>query len=200
MSGLVRFTLALHRTVQALRHREVRRRFDDEERAVLADDLTRLRHDRGPAAVLRQWPALLRDGLADAVTTRRVSARDTLARRGVDLATAAVLAIPALLLTTPLAAVVRATSPGPAFVEVTYRGRGGRPLRVRKLRTMTADAPHTVTAFGRVLRAARLDELPTLLALARGDLTLLGPRAQHPASAQPPLEARPGLVPLSSRR
>jgi lipopolysaccharide/colanic/teichoic acid biosynthesis glycosyltransferase len=77
---------------------------------------------------------------------------------------------------------------------VAYRGRDGRPLRLRKLRTMTATEPHRVTGLGRLLRAAYLDELPALLALARGDTTLVGPRAQPATTAEAPLTIRPGLL------
>jgi hypothetical protein len=194
VSRLVRFTLTVHRGLQKLRERSVRKRFDAEEADVLAADLARLRHDGGRRAVLRQWPALLCDGLTDALTTRRVSSRDTLRRRAIDLAAAAVITGPALVLTVPLALAVRLTSHGPAFVVVAYRGRDGRPLAMRKLRTMTAGAPRRVTRVGRVLRATRLDELPAILALARGDVTLVGPRAQSATATGTPLPVRPGLL------
>jgi lipopolysaccharide/colanic/teichoic acid biosynthesis glycosyltransferase len=194
VSRLVHVTLAVHRGLQTMRERTVRARFDAEERQVLADDLTRLRRDHGRLAVLRQWPALLRDGVADAATTRRVWPRDTLTRRAGDLAAAGVLALPALVLSAPLALAVRLTSPGPAFVVIAYRGRDGQPLHLRKLRTMTGAAPHRVTGLGRLLRATYLDELPAVLALARGDVTLVGPRAQPAATNSTPLAVRPGLL------
>jgi len=177
---LIRLTLALHRALQRLRARDVRDRFDAEERQVLAEDL----EERGAIAVVRQWPALLRDGLADAISTRRVSPRDTMTRRAVDLGVAALLAGPALAVTASLAALIKK----PAFVVVTYAGRDGNPVRIHKLRTMTVAEPRQVTGLGRVLRRTRLDELPSLLALARGDLTLVGPR---PGTATP---VRPGLL------
>jgi Bacterial sugar transferase len=194
MSRLVAFTLAAHRALQRLRAPHVRRRFDAEERLVLTEDLTRRRREAGRLAVLAQWPALLRDGLADAVTTRRVSPRDTLARRAADLGLAALLTVPALLFVGVAAAAVYVPSGGPVLVEVAYRGRGGQPLRLRKLRTMTVEDPRQITRLGRVLRATRLDETPTLLALARGDVTLHGPRAQPVASGEAPLGVRPGLL------
>jgi hypothetical protein len=186
----VRATLALHQLLQALRARDVRRRFDAEERAVLAADLT-ARRPAGRLAVVRQWPVIVRDGLADALSTRRVSPRDTLRRRAVDLVVVGAVGPPVLLVTGVLALLVRATSGGPAFVEVGYVGRGGRRLVLRKLRTLTAGG--AVTPAGRLLRRTRLDELPTLLALARGDVTLVGPRPSRDPAATPP-EVRPGLI------
>jgi lipopolysaccharide/colanic/teichoic acid biosynthesis glycosyltransferase len=187
-------TLRLHQVMQRMRAPHVRARFDAEERDVLAADLTRLRVAHGPQAVLRQWPALLRDGLADAVTTRRVSARDTLTRRAGDLVAAALLGLPAAAITLALAALVRSTSRGPAFVHLVYRGRAGHPVRLRKLRTMTVAEPRNVTRLGRVLRAVSLDEIPTLLALARGDVTVVGPRLQPAGDNAEVLLVRPGLV------
>jgi hypothetical protein len=191
---LVRLTLAVQQALQRLRARDVRDRFDAEEQQVFADDLARLRTERGPGAVLRQWPALLRDGVADAVTSRRVSPRDTVGRRMVDLGVTASLAGPALAVTAALAALVRATSRGPAFVAVTYVGRDGHHVQLHKLRTMTVAEPRQVTALGRVLRRTRLDEVPSLLALARGDLTLVGPSLRRPDTATPALTIRPGLI------
>lgn len=80
---------------------------------------------------------------------------------------------------------------------MTYRGRNGKPLRLRKLRTMTTEDPRQVTPVGHVLRWARLDELPTILALARGELTLIGPRVQT-SHSQAPQTTRPGLIQLHS--
>lgn len=107
MSRLVAFTLSAHSVLQRLRASEVRERFDEEERLVLADELAR-RRARGRWVVVRQWPALLRDGLADMITTRRVSERDTHARRATDLLVAGLAALPALVVVGVSAVAVRA--------------------------------------------------------------------------------------------
>ncbi|GJG86398.1 polyprenyl glycosylphosphotransferase [Gemmatimonadetes bacterium T265] len=121
------------------------------------------------------------------------------AKRAFDLAlaTAGLVALsPALL---ALAALVRATSRGPAVYRQVRVGEGGRPFKMYKFRSMVADADARraaldaqniygdgrlfkvkndprVTPLGRVLRATSLDELPQLWNVVRGDMSLVGPR------------------------
>jgi lipopolysaccharide/colanic/teichoic acid biosynthesis glycosyltransferase len=180
--------------LQRLRAPEVRERFDEEEQLVLADELVR-RRAQGRWVVVRQWPALLRDGLTDMIVTRQVSERDTLARRATDLLVASLAALPALVVVGVSAASIRASMGTPVFVDVTYHGRNGQPIRLRKLRTMTTEDPRWVTPVGHILRWTRFDEVPTIIALARGELTLIGPRAQT-SHSQAPLTTRPGLIQL----
>lgn len=98
-----------------------------------------------------------------------------------------------LLLSSPLwalvAVAIKIDDGGPVFFEHERWGKDGRPFRVRKFRTMVLDAdarfgalPATsndprVTRVGRVLRASGMDELPQLLSICRGDMSLVGPRA-----------------------
>jgi lipopolysaccharide/colanic/teichoic acid biosynthesis glycosyltransferase len=138
--------------------------------------------------------------------------RRELIKRALDLA----LGVPALVASAPvilgLATAVRLTSPGPAFFVQTRVGRGRRPIRVVKLRTMARDADRTggavtaagdprVTPLGRLLRATKLDELPQLLNVVRGDMSLVGPRPElerNVARYRPEWEAifsvRPGIT------
>ncbi len=70
---------------------------------------------------------------------------------------------------------------------------GGRPFKIYKFRTMTVDAEHhtgpvwaskddcRVTAVGKLLRQYRLDELPQLINVLRGDMNVVGPRPERPA-------------------
>ena len=115
-----------------------------------------------------------------------------------------VLAGVALILTLPVwlavALVVRATSTGPVLFRQTRLGREGRPFVVLKFRTMRADAELRLrslglydtyvtsgyklpaaaecrlTSVGRFLRRTSLDELPQLLNVLRGDMSVIGPR------------------------
>jgi lipopolysaccharide/colanic/teichoic acid biosynthesis glycosyltransferase len=79
----------------------------------------------------------------------------------------------------------------PAFYLQTRVGRHGRPFRLVKLRTMRRDAERSgpafatpddprVTTVGRVLRRLRLDELPQLVNVLRGEMSLVGPRPERP--------------------
>ncbi|HEY1376003.1 MAG TPA: sugar transferase [Gemmataceae bacterium] len=107
-----------------------------------------------------------------------------------------VAALALLVLTTPVmavaAAVVRLTSPGRAFYAQTRVGRGGRVYTMYKIRSMYQDCEKQsgpcwaskgdprVTPVGRVLRATHIDELPQLINVLRGEMSLIGPRPERP--------------------
>jgi lipopolysaccharide/colanic/teichoic acid biosynthesis glycosyltransferase len=137
---------------------------------------------------------------------------DSLMRRVVDLlVSGAALAItgPVIVL---LAAAVRLTSPGPAFFRQIRIGRSREPFTILKLRSMTAGADRAaalvtshadsrVTRLGGVLRATKLDELPQLINVLKGDMTLIGPRPEVPRyipyynrDELETLNVRPGLT------
>jgi lipopolysaccharide/colanic/teichoic acid biosynthesis glycosyltransferase len=107
---------------------------------------------------------------------------------------AAVVLAPLALL---IALVLKLTSPrGPVLYRGWRVGRGGHLFQMVKFRTLAPDAEdrlgpflgpeltqltqNEVTPFGRVLRAARLDELPQLLNVLAGDMSLVGPRPIRP--------------------
>lgn len=140
-------------------------------------------------------------------------------RRAVDLAVGIPLA---LLCALPVAAVsllVFLESPGPAWIRQRRVGRGGRVFEVRKVRTMREDAEkgtgpvlavpgdERVTRIGRWLRRTRLDELPQLLQVLSGEMSLVGPRPERPElvavyAAEEPLYRlrhllKPGLTGLA---
>lgn len=116
------------------------------------------------------------------------------ARLVVDRVVAAVLLAAVSPLVAVLAWLVRRHDGGPAFITVERVGRGGVPLRMWKLRSMRPQSPDgraggvglttadddRVTPIGRKLRAAHLDELPQLLNVVRGEMSLLGPRPEAP--------------------
>jgi lipopolysaccharide/colanic/teichoic acid biosynthesis glycosyltransferase/O-antigen/teichoic acid export membrane protein len=90
-----------------------------------------------------------------------------------------------------LAAAVRLTSPGPAFYRQVRVGRSGERFAIMKLRSMVSGADRNgplvtsgtdsrVTAIGALLRATKLDELPQLINVLKGDMTLIGPRPEVP--------------------
>jgi sugar transferase (PEP-CTERM system associated) len=112
-------------------------------------------------------------------------------KRIVDLALAAaglVLAAPLMLLT---ALAVRLESPGPILYRQERVGENGRIFTLCKFRSMRTDAENgtpiwakekddRVTRIGRFLRLTRLDELPQLWNVLRGDMSFVGPRPERP--------------------
>jgi lipopolysaccharide/colanic/teichoic acid biosynthesis glycosyltransferase len=112
-------------------------------------------------------------------------------KRGFDLLVStialAILGLPLLA----LAILVRASSPGPALFRQPRVGRGGKPFHIWKLRTMvdgaaslgpavTVDGDPRITRLGRFLRKSKLDELPQLVNVWLGDMSVIGPRPEVP--------------------
>ncbi len=127
-----------------------------------------------------------------------------------------VFAFLGLLISIPLLAVlavaIKATSRGPVFFRQVRIGRFGRPFTLFKLRTMTVDAAAKgpgisqrrdprETYVGRILRKTKLDELPQLVNILKGEMSVVGPRPEIPKMValytdeqRKALEVRPGLV------
>ena len=125
----------------------------------------------------------------------------------------ALLASPMLL----VALLIKVDGPGPVFFRQDRVGRFGRVFRIRKFRTMVADAPQRgpaltvgadprITRSGQWLRRTRLDELPQLIDVLLGHMSLVGPRPEVPKYVEhyPPalrdraLAVRPGITDPSS--
>lgn len=115
------------------------------------------------------------------------------AMRIVDLVGSAVLLVLALPVMALAALAVRLTSPGPALYVQQRVGMNGRVFPIYKFRSMRADAEAItgavwaapgddprVTKVGRLLRRSRIDELPQLWNVIRGDMSLVGPRPERP--------------------
>jgi lipopolysaccharide/colanic/teichoic acid biosynthesis glycosyltransferase len=140
------------------------------------------------------------------------------AKRALDLALCAVALVAALPLLALAAVAIRLTSRGPIFYRATRVGLGGRPFTMYKLRTMhvnqrlaggkiarsaiTAKDDPRVFPVGALLRRTKLDELPQLWNVLRGDMSLVGPRPEDPrfveknytAEHLKTLDVRPGLT------
>jgi exopolysaccharide biosynthesis polyprenyl glycosylphosphotransferase len=152
-------------------------------------------------------------------------ARVTWVKRAADLvggAFALVVAAPVLL---GISLAVKLDSPGPVFYRQRRIGKDGRPFEMLKFRSMCEDAEHMltvlrerneatgplfkirrdprVTRVGRVLRRLSLDELPQLINVVTGSMSLVGPRPPLPAEVERyeewqlgRLQARPGMTGL----
>jgi len=112
-------------------------------------------------------------------------------KRAIDILFAFAVSIVALPLLLLGALLVRLTSTGPAFYRQVRVGMHGRPFTIHKLRTMVDNAEAggvqwaekndvRITPLGKVLRATRIDELPQLWNVLRGDMSLVGPRPERP--------------------
>lgn len=139
-----------------------------------------------------------------------------MAKRLFDVAFSAVglLVLFPLLLVAALA--IKGTSTGPVFYRGVRTGRDGVPFRVFKFRTMVQNAeqvggPSTgqndprVTRVGSFLRKYKIDELPNLINVLRGEMSLVGPRPEVPqytawyeGDEKLILTVRPGITDLSS--
>ncbi len=120
-----------------------------------------------------------------------------------------IVLLPLLLI---LAVLVRLTSRGPALFRQRRVGKNGKDFTLYKFRSMTVapeasrgqfDAGDTsrVTPVGRILRKTKLDELPQLLNVVRGDMSLVGPRPEvrkwveaYPLRWKTVLTVRPGIT------
>ncbi len=133
------------------------------------------------------------------------------------------LALVMLVVTAPIVllsmVLVRLTSKGPALYTQQRLGRHGRLFKVYKVRTMYQDSEHEsgavwslpgdrrVTPLGRLLRTSHIDELPQLVNILRGEMSLIGPRPERPEIAAQleralpdyrlRLSVRPGLTGLA---
>ncbi|MDQ3759564.1 MAG: sugar transferase [Actinomycetota bacterium] len=103
-------------------------------------------------------------------------------KRAVDLALLVILALPALAIALPSALAIRLTSPGPVLFRQERIGRGGEPFDVVKFRTMVEGENPVfpdetkITRVGRLLRRLSIDEVPQLLNVAHGEMSVIGPR------------------------
>jgi sugar transferase (PEP-CTERM system associated) len=117
-----------------------------------------------------------------------------------------VISLIGLVLTVPIfpivALLVKLTSPGPVFFSQERVGRKGRTFRVYKFRTMRQDAEAggakwaikndpRITPIGKFLRKTRLDEVPQLWNVLKGDMAFVGPRPERPEFVQWLAEAIP---------
>lgn len=119
-------------------------------------------------------------------------------KRFLDIVIAVPVFVIAIIPMAVTALLIRLDSPGPVLFRQERLGRGGKVFEMLKFRSMCVDAEHTgsgvysdssderVTKIGRIIRATSIDELPQLINVLRGDMSLIGPR--------PPLTYHPWPV------
>ena len=127
--------------------------------------------------------------------------------------TGLILLFPLLVL---VAGAIKLDSPGPAFFRQRRIGRGFRPFLIFKFRTMARDAAARgksitvgndprITRVGAFLRMSKIDELPQLINVLKGDMAIVGPRPEVPQYVQlyrkdyeEILKIKPGITDLAS--
>ncbi len=115
-----------------------------------------------------------------------------------------------------VAVLIKVSTSGPVFYDQTRIGQFGKPFRIWKFRTMvvkadlngalvTQENDPRVTAVGRILRRTKLDELPQLWNVLKGDMSFVGPRPQVPRYIDPltpkqreMLKYRPGITDIAT--
>ena len=146
-----------------------------------------------------------------------------LVKRAADVVAAAALLVLGLPIWVAVAALVRLTSPGPLLFTQWRAGQHGRPFRMYKFRSMTADAEDRlaelvdltrldepvfkirddprVTPVGRWMRRTGVDEIPQLLNVLKGEMSIVGPRPeeirlveQYTSWQRRRLKAKPGIT------
>lgn len=114
-----------------------------------------------------------------------------LLKRLFDMALSAIILAATAPLFLVIAVVVRLTSPGPIFYKANRVGQNGKPFHLYKFRSMVVNADKIgpavtgahdprLTRIGRFLRLTKLDELPQLINVMRGDMSIVGPRPEAP--------------------
>jgi len=137
-------------------------------------------------------------------------------KRGFDL----LIAVPGLFLLSPfllsIAFIIKITDPGPVLFIQTRIGKQFRPIRIYKFRSMLPGAEKQgagitvahdlrITRIGKILRATKMDELPQLLNVIKGDMSFVGPRPEvaefvtlFKADYEDILKVRPGITDYAS--
>lgn len=151
--------------------------------------------------------------ISEAGISRNVSLwNHSLGKRMFDVFAAGLVLLPCVPLMGLIAAVVAITSRGPVLFRQRRVGENGRTIELLKFRTMvhhqnnsgpgvTRSGDPRITPIGRLLRRCKLDELPQLLNILRGDMSLVGPRPDLPEFCEAlgseyrmVLTLRPGLT------
>lgn len=156
-------------------------------------------------------PALGRIGNLPVITLQSgaLTGVDAFLKRALDFLGAAILLVVSAPLTALIAVLIKMSSPGPMFFRQERVGKSGKRIYIYKFRTMQCDAEQIlegdgelyrkyiagnyklpkgedprITAVGRILRELSLDEIPQLINVLKGEMSLVGPRPVVPAEIE----------------
>ncbi len=113
-------------------------------------------------------------------------------KRGTDLVLGSIAMIIAVIPMAIIALAIKLTSPGPVFYKQVRLTKNKKEFEIYKFRTMVQDAEKLsgpvlakkdddrITPIGKILRACRLDELPQIINILKGDMSIVGPRPERP--------------------
>lgn len=144
-----------------------------------------LYHRVPPSLIAESW-------ILENITTSAPHYAYDFLKRLVDIVGALVLLVPALLIFPFIALLIKLDDGGPLFYKTERIGQYNKVISIMKFRTMTGrdvgvsalQSTLVVTRVGKLLRKTRLDELPQLINVFRGDLSFIGPRPEMPALAK----------------
>lgn len=126
------------------------------------------------------------------VSPFKISAEDELAKRLFDIAVSGALLLVTLPIMLATMIAIRLDSPGPIFYKQERVTKQQRVFNILKFRSMTATAEQEsgpvlatsndsrITRVGKIIRSTRIDELPQLINVLKGDMSLVGPRPERP--------------------
>ena len=137
------------------------------------------------------------------ITRLLLTAEQKILKRMLDIA----VSIPAIIILLPLmaltAVVIKADSKGPVIYSQERVGQYGKPFKVYKFRSMKQDAEaqsgpvlakegdNRITKVGRFIRATRIDELPQLFNVLKGEMSIVGPRPERPFFVEQFIKEKP---------
>jgi len=136
-------------------------------------------------------------------------------KRALDFTLALIMLIPGCIIMLPLAIWVKLDSPGPVIYKAIRGGYKNKPFYIMKFRSMVVDADKTggctalndsrVTRAGKIMRRLKLDELPQLFNILKGEMSFVGPRpelllytTQYTKEQECIMWVRPGITDRSS--
>lgn len=130
------------------------------------------------------------DSLVYYVRNRALTTEQLIVKRGFDLVLSALFLLVSLPVTLPVALIIKLTDGGPIFFRQLRYTRNGETFNIVKFRSMVVDAEKKgaqytvpddkrITGIGRFIRKTRIDEIPQFINVLKGEMSIVGPRAER---------------------